>query len=93
MEKKKEMKAEQICQLAADLVAGDRAKQHGNMLATHKAIADYWGCYLGQELTALDVARMMILLKFVRSCTGKLNNDDWVDIAGYAGCAGEISHD
>jgi len=34
---------------------------------------------------------MMILLKMARQMTGEYNPDDFVDMAGYAGCAGEIA--
>lgn len=34
---------------------------------------------------------MMVLLKAARTRTGTFNLDDFVDMAGYAGCAGEIA--
>ena len=33
---------------------------------------------------------MMILLKVGRIAGGSLSQDNWVDIAGYAACGGEI---
>ena len=36
-----------------------------------------------------DVAVMMILLKIARVASSK-KSDNWVDIAGYAACGGEI---
>ena len=33
---------------------------------------------------------MLILLKVARIKSGKKKNDNWIDIAGYAACGGEI---
>lgn len=42
------------------------------------------------HITAKDVAAMMGLLKVARIATG-FNPDSFVDLAGYAACAGEIA--
>lgn len=42
------------------------------------------------HITAKDVAAMMGLLKVARIATGS-NPDSFVDLAGYAACAGEIA--
>jgi len=42
-------------------------------------------------LDALDVANMMEAFKIARRYSGSHNIDDYVDGAGYAGCAGEIA--
>jgi|SRR5712671_99397 len=93
--------ASEICQTAANLVGGPRAAQHGDKTANFTNIAKLWNSYLAcrarqaalpySPLTALDVANMMILLKMARQMTGEYNPDDFVDMAGYAGCAGEIA--
>jgi hypothetical protein len=93
------LKAGHICGKAANLVGGDRAESHGDMLANHHNIAALWNAYLGPRLcncaesaiTARDVALMMALLKIARTKTGTHNEDDYVDLAGYAGVAGEIA--
>ena len=36
------------------------------------------------------VAHMMILMKIARSAIGKPKADNWIDIAGYAACGGEL---
>lgn len=84
-------KAVDICGHAANLVGGDRAKQNGDKRENHNNIAMLWGAYTGYPLTAHQVAVMMILLKVARTKSGSLNRDDYVDIAGYAGVAGEIA--
>lgn len=85
------MKAEDILKCAAGLVAGDRDRQHGAKRQNHENIAALWGAYLGLEIKALDVALLMALLKIARTKTGSHNPDDYLDLAGYAGCAGELA--
>lgn len=84
---------------ASDLVSDERAVQHGPKERSHQNIADHWNAYLGnrlmpaQRLTALDVALMMVELKIARTKAGVgiSNRDNYVDMAGYAGIAGEIA--
>ena len=95
--------AEAICRTAAELVGGERTLQHGDKLPNHQAIADLWNAYLegrGKQLgyaqmvqiTALDVAVMMIFVKIARTFTGRKHNlDNFIDMAGYSGVAGEIA--
>ena len=85
------MNASQILQIAAELVSGPRDREHGDKLRNHRNIADLWSAYLGVRITAMDVALMQVLLKVARTKTGSLNLDDFVDICGYGGCAGEIA--
>lgn len=75
---------------AAELVGGDRASQHGDKVENHQHIAALWSAFLERPITADQVALMMVLLKVARTKTGRLNRDDYVDMAGYAGVAGEI---
>lgn len=42
------------------------------------------------DLRPEDVAVMMILLKIARVAGGHGKSDNWVDIAGYAACGGEV---
>ena len=41
-------------------------------------------------LLSRQVAAMMILLKTARISSGTAVSDNWIDIAGYAACGGEI---
>lgn len=75
---------------ALALTGGDRESQHGDKVDNHQNIARLWSAYLGVTITADQVALMMVLLKVARTKTGQLNRDDFVDMAGYAGVAGEI---
>ena len=89
------LKASTIVGTAADFVKGDREHTHGDKLANHRAIACIWNGYfkangLDVEVSAHDVALMMVLLKVARTLNGAFNVDDYIDIAGYAGVAGEV---
>jgi len=84
------MNASEVCAKAADLVGGNRAATHGDKVQNHRNIAALWSAYMGVAFTAHDVALMMALLKIARTKTGTFNADDYVDLAGYAGCAAEI---
>ena len=89
---------EEILAKASDLVSNDRNKSHGDAFSNHAEIAEFWNIFLDKKLspmasiTADDVAIMMILLKISRHTQGDKNNmDNFVDMAGYAAIAGEIS--
>lgn len=85
------MKASDILMRAAALVGGERDRQHGDKLENHENIARLWSAFLGIEISAVQAALMLNLLKVARTKTGDLNPDDFVDMAGYAACAGEIA--
>ena len=95
------MKAYEICAKAAELVSGDRHNTHGDKVQNFANIADHWNAILKNiwrregtteiELTALDVANMLESFKIARRYSGSHNPDDYIDGAGYAGCAGEIA--
>lgn len=79
-------------QEAMDLVHGERATDYGNMSDSFNRIGLFWSAYLGVKVDALDVAKMMILLKVSRA---KHNNhrDSYVDIIGYVECASRLLKD
>lgn len=86
------MKAAEIAARAASVVAGDRARTHGDMRTNFGLISRLWGAYLNRPVAAEDVAVMMLLLKIARSQTGHVYEPDhYVDMCGYAACAGEIA--
>lgn len=92
------VKASDILATAAKLVGGNREATHGDKVKNHTAIAEAWNGYLTARrvwkgdapLTAEDAAKMMVILKIARTFGGGFNPDDFVDMGGYAGCAGEI---
>lgn len=94
------MKAHEICAKAAELVSGDRDRQHGAKSENFQNIANMWNAYLHGTgalamgtvgIRAHDVPNMMVLMKVARTLTGEFNPDDYIDMAGYAGCGGEIA--
>lgn len=83
------MKREEILNKALEIVKGAREEQYGTPEDCFYTIAQMWSAYLGKTLNSVDVAMMMILLKIVRSKNNQEYDDNYIDIAGYAACAGE----
>lgn len=75
---------ETILQEAERIINGDRQGSYGPPEQSLGDIANLWSPYLGKEISAQDVANLMILLKVSRSKRG-FHRDSFVDIAGYAG--------
>lgn len=85
------MNRKDILEQAAQAVCVDRNKQYGEPEDNFEVIARYWSTYLETQVNAEDVANMMMLFKIARNTTGKSKADNWIDIAGYAACGGEIT--
>lgn len=81
----------EILDTAKEYVTKDRAADHGDTEDNFNRIADYWSTHLGVEISAVDVAVMMSLLKIARIGSSPSNKDNWVDLAGYSACGGEIA--
>ena len=79
-----------ILRTAEEYVTKDRASEHGDMEDNFATIASYWSEHLGTEVTSVDVAVMMALLKLARIKTNAANRDNWVDGCGYLACGGEL---
>ena len=84
------MTRKEILETAAKCVCGDREQDYGSPENNFKTIADLWSVYTGFGFTAVDVAVMLALLKIARIGSGHAKEDNWVDLAGYAACGGEI---
>ena len=85
------MNREHILEAAIRIVTGDREEHYGSPENNFLTISDLWNAYLGENITTpKDVAVMMILLKVARIQGGNGTPDNWIDIAGYAACGGEI---
>lgn len=82
----------EILHEAETQITGQREQDYGSPENNFALIANLWSDYLDAEVTALDVAMMMCLLKIARIKNGGGTGDSFVDIAGYAACGGEI-HD
>lgn len=80
----------ELLEKARATVCGDREQDYGSPENSFQRIAEFWGAYLNQQITPVDVAAMMALLKLARVAEGHAKEDNWVDLAGYAACGAEI---
>lgn len=91
------MNREEILNGAKDCVCVDRENTYGEPEDNFATIANFWSEYLFAKgvleklIDSDDVAMMMALLKIARIATGNPKADNYVDLAGYAACAGEIA--
>lgn len=81
-----------ILEEASDIISGARQEEYGKPEDSFQKIADYWSIYLGHQVSAQDVALMMVMLKVARVPDGKkASRDTMVDIAGYAAIGSTLS--
>jgi len=80
---------EDVLRTAGELITGDRQATYGSAKDSLARIARMWSAYLGVEVTEVDAAAMMALLKISRSRSG-VHLDNWVDVCGYGAIAGEL---
>jgi hypothetical protein len=87
----------QILEEAINAVCTDRNHQYGGPEQSFTAIAEMWTAYLhckGHDITidSHDAAMMLTLFKAARVTTSDSPKaDTYVDLAGYAACAGELA--
>jgi hypothetical protein len=79
-----------ILDAAKTCVCGDREQDYGSPESNFGKIAEFWSTYTGYPFDAKDVAAMLALLKIARIASGHAKEDNWIDLAGYAACGGEI---
>ena len=93
------MTRKEILDSAAKCVLGEREQDYGSPEDNFRTIAALWEVYLrrsavapGVELAVFpeDVAAMLALLKIARIASGNIKADNWIDLAGYAACGGEL---
>ncbi len=84
------MKRAEILEAAKTCVCGEREQNYGKPEKNFETIAEFWTAYMGHHVNAKDVAAMLALLKIARIASGHAKEDNWVDLAGYAACGGEI---
>ena len=92
----------EILDAAKKCVCGEREQDYGTPENNFETIGLLWGVYLKAAHPQLqkvigvngiapkDVAAMMALLKLARIAAGS-SPDSFIDLAGYAACAGEIA--
>ena len=84
------MNREQILEAARQIVTKDREQDYGSPEDNFGIASILWSAYLQFKVDPHDVAVMMILLKVARIASGHQKADNWIDIAGYAACGGEL---
>lgn len=87
----------EILDMAKKIVTGEREQQYGKPEDNFRIIGELWKIYLDNkygtviDIAAEDVALMMALMKNARIMTGIYKEDSYIDLCGYAACAGEIA--
>tara|TARA_R100000963_G_scaffold34519_1_gene28422 strand:- start:2053 stop:2343 length:291 start_codon:yes stop_codon:yes gene_type:complete len=85
------IKIDENLKTAAKLLSGNREKEYGNKKENHENIANLWSAYLHRNISAHDVAVLMLLLKVARTQLGSTSADTYIDMVGYAAIAGELN--
>ena len=90
--------ASEICGYAALLVDGERDRTHGDRATNLQNAADLVSAFLRirrnpeSELTAVDMAKILSLVKMARTESGEWNLDDYADQIGYDAITFQLSH-
>lgn len=95
----KTMNRAEVLDSAKICVCGDREQDYGSPEYNFNTIAEFWETYLKRScvndgadvcINGKDVAAMLALLKIARIASGHAKADNWIDLAGYAACGGEL---
>lgn len=82
---------------AAQAAVADRGLDYGTPEQNFDRIARRWRAHLVNRfgvdvpIDGASVAMMMVDLKLARLESSPCHVDSWVDVAGYAGCGGELA--
>lgn len=82
---------ESILAEATRIVTRDRAATHGQPENSFRMIAASWSAKLGVTVTPEQVCLLLSDLKACRAWDNPAHADNWVDLAGYAACGGELA--
>lgn len=82
----------QVFEEASNAVLDDRGETHGGIHENFEQTAAVWSEYLGADVSAVDVAVMMVMLKASRQKCGSEDSDHYVDMAGYAAIANGLAN-
>ena len=87
------MKRKEILAAAEGLMYGDRQEDYGSPYENHRRIAVLWSAYLGTEVSPMQVAICMALVKIARLQENKEDSKDdtFIDLVAYASIAGEMA--
>jgi len=79
--------------IAKDIIGGDRKKAYGDPNVMFGKIAALWAAYLDVDVSAVDAATMMALMKIARAQKGRYDIDSYIDNCGYMALASEMRMD
>lgn len=82
----------EILREADRIIHADRAESYGSAEESFARIGQLWSAYLDVEITAHDVAMLMVLLKVSRAKTDR-TMDSYTDICGYGALGGRLRGD
>lgn len=85
------MTRKDILRAAHEAVMVDRAATHGDIEDSFATIAAIWSLRLGVPIRPDQVVILLTDLKTVRAWGNPSHADNWIDIAGYAACGGELA--
>lgn len=81
-----------ILEKAKNCVCGSREEDYGSPEDNFSVIATMRNAFTRTSMfTAEKVAAMLSCVKLARIGSGRYKEDNWVDLAGYAACGGEIA--
>ena len=94
------MTRSELLHAAEVCVCGQREEDYGTPEDSFRVIGELWETYIKEKcvgdpaaevcIVPEDVAALLALLKIARIATGHGKSDNWVDLAGYAACGGEL---
>lgn len=84
-----EPRADFILQAAIDTMRQRATDRDIEQERTMRTIVEMFNTMTGHKLSETDGWQFMLILKLVRSRNGGFNVDDYLDMAAYAGLAGE----
>lgn len=88
------MKALDVLERAISLIHGQRAKDYGDAHSSFQRMADLVNPIIKKadgNLSASDMALVMIQVKIARLQESPNHADSWIDIAGYAGLGAQLA--
>lgn len=87
------MKRKEVLAAAEELMYGDRMEDYGAPYENHRRISVLWSSYLGVEISPMQVAICMALVKIARLQENHeaSKDDTFIDLAAYASIAAELA--
>ena len=86
------MTRSELLHAAEVCVCGQREEDYGTPEDSFRVIGELWETYIKEKCVGdpgMSQA-LLALLKIARIATGHGKSDNWVDLAGYAACGGEL---